>query len=63
MHRGIPTALLGIAAYFLLADDPEHAPYLTPAEKAYMRERMLREMGQTEKAMEFHCTFDPPPWG
>lgn len=47
--------LLGVLAYFFLADDPDDAGYLTPAEKVLMKERMLREMGQTEKAMEFHC--------
>ncbi|KAF8449605.1 hypothetical protein BGX38DRAFT_1250176 [Terfezia claveryi] len=52
-------SLLGVLAYFVLADDPDDAGYLTPGEKLLMKERMLGEMGQTKKAMEFHSLTIP----
>lgn len=56
-HRGIPTTLIGILSYFILADDPASAKFLTPAEKLHIEKRMLLEMGQTGKDMVFHCAY------
>ena len=55
--RGLPTIFLGVLSYFLLADDPASARFLTPAEKLHTEERMSREMGLTKKDMEFHCAY------
>ncbi|KAF2835917.1 MFS general substrate transporter [Patellaria atrata CBS 101060] len=52
--EGLPTVVLGIATWFLLADDPETAFYLTPAEKALMAVRRERQIGQTKSAQKFH---------
>lgn len=52
--EGIPTVVLGVATWFLLADDPEHARYLSPAEKAMMLLRRGREAGQTASAQQLH---------
>lgn len=56
-YRGLPTIFLGILSYFLLADDPASARFLTPTEKLHMEERMSREMGLTKNDMEFHCAY------
>ena len=50
--EGLPTFVLGIATWWLLADDPRTAYYLTPAEKALMIERRKREIGYTESGTE-----------
>ncbi len=52
--EGLPTVILGIATWWLLADDPAHAFYLTPAEKALMIVRQNRQAGQTASAQRFH---------
>jgi len=52
--EGLPTFVLGIATFFILADDPAHAYYLTPAEKALMIVRQNRQAGQTTSAQKFH---------
>ncbi|KAI9816601.1 MAG: hypothetical protein M1827_001734 [Pycnora praestabilis] len=52
--EGLPTFVLGIATWFLLADDPEHAYYLNSEEKALMIVRRERQIGQTTSAQEFH---------
>lgn len=52
--EGLPTVVLGIATWWLLADDPAHAFYLTPAEKALMIVRQNRQTGQTASAQRFH---------
>ncbi len=52
--EGLPTFVLGIATWWLLADNPETAWYLTPAEKELMIARRSREAGQTTSAQEFH---------
>lgn len=52
--EGLPTFVLGIATWFILADDPAHAYYLTPAEKALMIVRQDRQAGQTASAQRFH---------
>ena len=51
--EGIPTFLLGIATWWLLADDPETAYYLTSEEKTLMITRRNRQIGQTQSAQEF----------
>ncbi|KAI9801700.1 MAG: hypothetical protein M1833_002382 [Piccolia ochrophora] len=51
--EGLPTVVLGIAIWFLLADDPEHARYLTPEEKALMIVRRERQTGGTASAEYF----------
>ncbi|KAL8775812.1 MAG: hypothetical protein Q9194_003612 [Teloschistes cf. exilis] len=52
--EGLPSFILGIATWFLLADNPETAPYLSPDEKELMRLRRARQAGQTESAQRFH---------
>lgn len=52
--EGLPTFVLGIATWFLLADSPETAFYLTPAEIELMHVRRSRQTGQTTSAQEFH---------
>ncbi len=52
--EGLPTVFLGIATWFVLADDPEHAYYLSPSEKAMMVARRDREAGQTASAQQLH---------
>lgn len=52
--EGIPTAILGIATYFLLADNVETASYLTEEEKKFLVMRRSREASQTSSAQEFH---------
>ena len=52
--EGLPTIVLGILTWFVLADSPETAYYLSPAEKEMMRVRRERETGQTQSAQEFH---------
>ncbi|KAK5001654.1 hypothetical protein LTR16_006813, partial [Cryomyces antarcticus] len=52
--EGLPTFCLGIACWWLLADDPETAYYLTAEEKALMLLRRARQTGQTASAQRFH---------
>lgn len=52
--EGLPTFVLGIACWFILADDPENAYYLTPAEKELMVIRRMRQIGHTASGQEFH---------
>ena len=52
--EGIPTVILGIAAWFGLADDPSTAPYLSNREKEVVLARLGRQAGQTESAKHFH---------
>ncbi len=52
--EGLPTVILGIAIWFILADDPESAWYLTPEEKRIMTIRRQRETGLTRSAQELH---------
>lgn len=46
--EGIPTALLGVACWWLLADDPETAYYLNDEEKQMIIARRNAQMGQTD---------------
>ena len=52
--EGLPTFVLGITTWFLLADSPETAFYLSPDERQLMRKRFDRQIGQTESAQKFH---------
>lgn len=52
--EGLPSFVLGIATWFLLADDPEHAYYLTPEERQMMIVRKERQHGHTASSDEFH---------
>lgn len=52
--EGLPTVLLGILTWFLLADDPEHAPYLSDQEKEMLNVRRKRQVGQTKSAQKLH---------
>lgn len=52
--EGLPTFVLGIATFFVLADDPEHAYYLSVEDKQLISLRRERQVGQTKSAQEFH---------
>ena len=52
--EGLPTFLLGLACFFLLANNPDSARYLTADEKALMRTRFKRQIGQTTSAQEMY---------
>lgn len=52
--EGIPTVLLGLAVYWLLADSVDTASYLSAEEKQYLAARRARESGQTSSAQRFH---------
>ncbi|KAG8739976.1 hypothetical protein FRC11_000476 [Ceratobasidium sp. 423] len=65
LRGGIPSVILGLLIPFVLADSPDTASWLTPAEKAYIRARKLRQQGETADAQKFHwsdvrkCFLDP----
>jgi hypothetical protein len=42
---GIPTCLWGIALYFLLANEPKNAWFLTPEERILLVTRLQRQVG------------------
>ncbi len=52
--EGLPTLVLGITSWFVLANDPESASYLSDTEKKLMIIRRERQFGQTKSAQEFH---------
>ncbi|KAE8148494.1 major facilitator superfamily domain-containing protein [Aspergillus avenaceus] len=52
--EGIPTVILGIATWFILADEPDTAYYLNDDEKALVVRRRMRYVGQTASAQKFH---------
>ena len=52
--EGLPTFVLGIATFFLLANDPENAYYLSTEDKQLINMRRERQVGQTKSAQEFH---------
>ncbi|KAL8721888.1 MAG: hypothetical protein Q9225_001524 [Loekoesia sp. 1 TL-2023] len=52
--EGLPSFVLGIVTWFLLADSPETAFYLTNEEKELMRIRHESQVGQTKSAQKFH---------
>lgn len=39
----VPAVLMGVAAWFLLPDGPETASFLSPAQRAWLREAIARE--------------------
>ncbi|KAI1339802.1 major facilitator superfamily domain-containing protein [Xylariaceae sp. FL0016] len=51
--EGIPSIILGIAVFFLLPNDPEHAYFLTPEEKKCMIVRQGRDYGNTQSSQMF----------
>lgn len=63
--EGIPSVILGCLIPLVLADDPDSAKWLTDEEKAYIRERKLRQQGENTDAQKFHwsdvrkCFKDP----
>ncbi|KAG0638157.1 major facilitator superfamily domain-containing protein [Tuber brumale] len=66
--EGLPTIVLGLVTYFVLADNPEEAGYLTEEEKRFTIIRRGREVTQTTSAQEFHwgdvrkCFLDWKCW-
>jgi MFS transporter, ACS family, tartrate transporter len=42
--EGIPAILLAVVGFFLLRDQPEDAPWLTPAEKTWLRGKLDAEL-------------------
>ncbi|ETN41099.1 uncharacterized protein HMPREF1541_03034 [Cyphellophora europaea CBS 101466] len=52
--EGLPTILLGIAVWWWLADSPETAHYLSPAERQLMVLRKQRQVGHTTSADSYH---------
>ncbi|KAH6884407.1 major facilitator superfamily domain-containing protein [Thelonectria olida] len=52
--EGLPTFILGIAIWFWLADSPETAHYLTPAERELIQARMRRQVGHTKSSDQMH---------
>lgn len=47
--EGIPTAILGIACLWLLADSPETARYLNSTERSLLVRRRATQLGQTDE--------------
>ena len=52
--EGLPTVVLGVTTWFILANDPEHASYLSDEEKRLMIVRQRRQTGYTKSAQELH---------
>ncbi|KAL8668544.1 MAG: hypothetical protein Q9168_006826 [Polycauliona sp. 1 TL-2023] len=52
--EGLPSFVLGLATWFLLADNPETAFYLSSEEKQLVKIRRDRQLGYTASAQEFH---------
>ncbi|KAF9888984.1 hypothetical protein FE257_008154 [Aspergillus nanangensis] len=52
--EGLPAVILGVAAWFGLADDPSTAYYLTLDERALLQARLDQQPGLTESAKRFH---------
>lgn len=52
--EGIPTVLIGVVTWFVLADEPDTAYYLNEEEKALVVRRRMRYVGQTASAQKFH---------
>ncbi|KAI0470462.1 MFS general substrate transporter [Xylariaceae sp. FL0804] len=51
--EGLPSIVLGVATFFLLPNDAEHAYFLSPAEKRLMLARRRRHYGDTASAQSF----------
>ncbi|KAL4937238.1 hypothetical protein BDV06DRAFT_216033 [Aspergillus oleicola] len=54
--EGMPTVVVGVATWFLLADDPETAYYLNSEERALVVKCRSRHFGSTASAQKFHWT-------
>ncbi|KAL1630898.1 hypothetical protein SLS56_004711 [Neofusicoccum ribis] len=52
--EGIPTCILAIIVFFIMADGPETAKFLSPDEKALLRLRQKRCTGWTESSEVLH---------
>jgi hypothetical protein len=52
--EGIPSVIVGVAAWFFLANSPEEAPYLTGEDKRLAPWRLLQQQGETEEGQKFH---------
>lgn len=52
--EGLPTFVLGVATWWLLADSPETAYYLNEEEREMIVTRKRRQTGYTSSADEFH---------
>ncbi|WP_179404079.1 MFS transporter [Burkholderia guangdongensis] len=60
--QGLPAAILGIVIYLRLDDGPEHADWLSPAEKALLRERLEHDEKDIEGESDggfLHMLRDP----
>ncbi|KAI1139216.1 DNA-repair protein rad2 [Hypoxylon sp. FL0543] len=51
--EGLPSIVLGVASFFLLPNDIDHAYFLTPEEKQLANARHLRHYGVTESSLKF----------
>jgi len=52
--EAIPAVLLGFAAWFFLADNPGRAPWLSPAEKSWLRQTLAGEASPASTASTEH---------
>lgn len=52
--EGLPTVVLGIVVFFVLADDVETASYLSEEEKKFLVMRRSREVSHTASAQHLH---------
>ncbi|PVI03288.1 MFS general substrate transporter [Periconia macrospinosa] len=52
--EGLPTVVLGVAVFWILPDDPEHAYFLNDQEKHQAAARLTRQSGYTASAAKFH---------
>ncbi|KAI1769828.1 DNA-repair protein rad2 [Hypoxylon cercidicola] len=52
--EGLPSIVLGVASFFLLPNDIDHAYFLTPEEKKLATARHMRHYGVTESAQKFN---------
>jgi len=52
--EGIPTVLMGVVTWFVFADDPDTAWYLTEDERQFCAKRLGREAEATMSARQFH---------
>jgi MFS family permease len=48
--EGVPSVLLGIVTWFYLTDKPEHANWLSPAQKAWLSSRLNAELAAKQAA-------------
>ncbi|GAM89339.1 hypothetical protein ANO11243_073760 [Dothideomycetidae sp. 11243] len=60
--EGLPTFILGIACWWILADDPQTAYYLKPEEKEMMLQRLANQPGQTNSFEWADCRKGLADW-